>query len=110
MQVLRKKRKLERVLERACVKLAKKKGLSSRKMNGLGYMSWPDRVFLPPKTARRNAPVLWVEFKREGEQASPKQTLQHVELSERGQLVHVVDTEQKFAAVLFDYLELIANG
>ncbi len=55
-------------------------------MNGLGNRSWPDRLFMG-----RDASILWIEFKREGEEATPDQLLNHEMLKELGHHVHMVD-------------------
>lgn len=99
-------RQLERDLERRCVRLAKRRyGLLTRKMNGLGFRSWCDRLLLPPKGARIGAPVLWIEFKREGEEPSAKQALHHRELTARGQEVRVVDSEEQFERLVKRFME-----
>lgn len=97
----------ESTLENRCVKFAKQRGWLSRKMNGMGFNAWPDRLFLrPPRRLgpRRglvNRRPLWVEFKRLGEEATPMQAKLHEELRAFGQLVYVIDTYEEFTK-LFD--------
>ena len=43
-------------------------GAMSRKLNGLGFSHWPDRLFLLP-----GCPDLYIEFKRPGETSTPGQ-------------------------------------
>jgi hypothetical protein len=89
-------------LEKRCVKYARDAGWLARKMNGLGFVSWCDRVFIPPP--ENTSAVLWVEFKRKGKTASEKQAAHHVDLRARGQRVHVVDDFEQFKTVLAEHL------
>lgn len=59
------------------------RGAQSRKMNGLGFASWPDRLVLKPGVAR----VLWIEFKRPREKLTPGQALMQEYLKSMGQAV-----------------------
>jgi hypothetical protein len=77
---------LESSIENAVVKHAKEKGCMSRKMNGMGYRSWPDRLFIFP-----NGKVIWIEFKRMGGQATKAQAELHVNLANMQQTVYVID-------------------
>ena len=52
------KPELERHIEERVIKWAKNQGWRVRKMNGLGYRSWPDRMFIGPGF------VAFIEFKR----------------------------------------------
>lgn len=85
----------ESVLEARCVKLAKESGWLARKLNGLGYASWPDRLFLAP-TQACSLPTFFVEFKRHGEGATPLQAKMHEELRRRGYHVFVIDVYEAF--------------
>jgi len=92
----------EIVLEARAVKRAKERGWLARKMNGLGYMAWPDRLFIPkPLSKRHHSRVrpFWVEFKRRGEKATPLQARLHRELTKRGELVYVIDTFEDFCEI-----------
>jgi len=53
-------------------------------MNGLGFRDWPDREVLKPQVFR----VLWIEFKRPGEELTTSQEVMQEELMAMGQ--HVV--------------------
>jgi hypothetical protein len=99
---------LERNVEKRANRYAKRKGMISRKMNGLGFRSWSDRLYLPPKGSRPSAPVLWVEFKRLGKDLTVAQAEHHQELEERGQERHVVRTLEEFKNVVYDYLKEVA--
>lgn len=96
------KRKLERNVEDRAVRHAKERGWVARKMNGLGFRSWPDRLFLPPHSERRHhllVRAFWVEFKRPGEEPTPDQARVHRDLRARGEVVHVCDSFDAFVEV-----------
>lgn len=107
-----KQKRREAPIEASCVALAKERGWTSRKMNGLGFAAWPDRLFLPPeqKPARigqRKPPSLlpapirfWVEFKRPGEEPTPRQSEMHRELRARGEIVYCLDDREQFRKTL----------
>ncbi len=76
MQVLK---ELEGDIEGRVVKWAKKNGWVTRKMNGLGYRSWPDRLFL-----HRFGVAAFIEFKRKGKLPTPQQGDMLVDLQKRG--------------------------
>lgn len=80
---------LERHIEEPCVRRAKKIGLVIRKMNGLGFRSWPDRLFIGLK--RR----VWVEFKAPGETPTDAQKLMHKILRACGEEVYVIDNKEE---------------
>ncbi len=114
----RAKKKLESTLENSAIEYAKGFGVLSRKMNGWGFNSWPDRVFLPRMAAKKFKrgnpavwlplvwlPLLWVEFKREGKAASDLQADMHKELRRRGQHVWVIDSIADFRLLLDQYVK-----
>src|SRR5580765_7258037 len=82
MQVLVKESKTEKDVK----KWAEEVGILVVKMNLRGRKGWPDRIFILP-----NGLVLWVEFKRPGEQPRDLQAYVHRELRKRKQLVYVAD-------------------
>ena len=92
------RRKLEKSVEDRCVRLAKNKGWLVRKINGLGYRSWPDRLFIPPRKSKLEQ--FWVEFKRLGEVPTPLQEQVHIDLRVRGQRVYVIDTYDDFLKLI----------
>lgn len=78
---------LERTIENRIVTHAKKQwGLVSRKMNGLGFNSWPDRMFLIP-----GGKPLFMEVKRQGGTPTEGQAELHAMLRRLGYEVCVVD-------------------
>jgi hypothetical protein len=86
---------LERDLEDAAVRYAHQElGFTSRKMNGLGFRAWPDRLFIWPKGNRQE----YVEFKKVGEEPTVLQLQMHRLLRARGCVVHVVDNWVDFYA------------
>lgn len=108
--VMKQRRKKESSLEARCVKYAKSRGLLARKMNGLGFRDWPDRLFIPVKiaTARKSvwqSQVLWVEFKKPGEVPTPSQERMHKDLRSRGQRVVVIDDYDLFVDTIDDFIE-----
>lgn len=63
----------------------------TRKMNGYGFNSWPDRLVMPPLVWRaKEKRPLWMEVKRPGEEATEAQAIIHEELRAAGQVVVVV--------------------
>lgn len=66
--------------EEAFTRSAKELGCLVRKMNGLGYRDWPDRLVVTPEGL-----VLWVEFKRAGQDLRPSQQNLREELELRRQ-------------------------
>ncbi len=86
-------------IEDRCVKHAKDHRWASRKMNGLGFRDWPDRLFIPPKGNRTRRPF-WVEFKRVGEDATESQANMHADLRSRGETVYMCDNLKDFSAIL----------
>src|SRR4051812_21545181 len=95
----RRAKKREATVEAAARQHAQEMGWDSRKMNGLGYMSWPDRKFFPPRRQARGR-SFFVEFKRPGEQPTDAQWLKIKELRERGEAVHVIDNMDDFRKAL----------
>lgn len=109
----RKHERSEKSIEQACVKMAKAKNWESRKMNGLGFRDWPDRLFIPPPFknfrstygfgASRVLPKgerFWVEFKRKGKEPTPSQWKRINDLRARGECVNVIDNVEIFKEVL----------
>jgi hypothetical protein len=95
---VRRRKKCEATVEERAVEIAKSRGWLARKMNGLGYAAWPDRLFIPPEAVR--APDkgwrFWVEFKRHGQKPTPAQLDMIRTLRSRGEKVYVCDTFEKF--------------
>jgi hypothetical protein len=101
----RRDRRTEGSVEESCRKYAHDRGWTSRKMNGMGFRSWPDRFFLPPARAGRQAYQLqlkrrfWVEFKRPSEEPTPDQARMHRDLRARGETVYVLSDRPSFIRV-----------
>lgn len=91
--------KLEASVENRCVAEMKALGWLGRKMNGMGYKSWPDRLFIPPKKKPKLKPF-WVEFKRLGQKPTALQALMHEDLRSRGETVYVIDNYEDFTRIL----------
>lgn len=105
----RRRKALERTLEAWCVEKAKEQGWRSRKMNGLGFRDWPDRLFIRPPTSvvtkgslKMYRSVVWVEFKRKGKKPTANQLLLHNFLRQCGAYVRVIDTPDKFLELLHE--------
>lgn len=53
-------------VEDPTVRKAKQYGIKSRKMNGVGFRGWPDRLFYS-KLFRKGVKGVFIEFKRQGQ-------------------------------------------
>lgn len=89
---------LEHSIENNVVNYAKRRGVPSVKLNGMGKRSLPDRMFLGA-----GGRVLFIEFKREGEAPTPLQRHLHKEWAALGFTVHIVDNV-KNGRELVDYM------
>lgn len=87
--------RLESEIEKYVVDYACSRGIISRKMNGIGYRAWPDRLFIGP-----HLPELWIEFKRKNEEPRPDQRHVIKQLTKMGRLVTVVDNPEDGCAVI----------
>lgn len=87
MRTAKKKEPLERDVERRIVDMIKKRGGTTRKMNGFGFRSWPDRLVILPKGI-----VFFIEVKRSGRPTTSAQIAMHDELAALGFDTYVVDT------------------
>lgn len=95
---------LESYIENTGRDIAHAAGWTSRKMNGLGFNSWPDRLFIPRVDKHkklRHTPMraFWVEFKRPGEEPTPAQWRMIKDLRKRGEIVYVIDNVEGFRRV-----------
>jgi len=70
-------------------------GIKSLKLNTRGWSSWPDRLFLFPKPW-----LLFIEFKRPGEEPTENQRDLHIYLGELGYDVYVIDDKEKGCALI----------
>lgn len=89
---------LERDIEKSFLRNLKKTWPTSktRKMNGYGNRSWPDRLILLPAT-----PLLLIEFKRPGEDLSKGQEQLHKELKLLGVRVYTCDDAEQAMNICF---------
>jgi hypothetical protein len=92
--VARRTRPLERTIEAAGTRYGKSLGFLSRKMNGLGFRSWPDRMYVGPGV------VFFLEYKRLGEEPTPLQAWMHGVLRSAGLRVYVPDTAEDAKKIL----------
>ncbi len=93
-------KRTETSIESASMRYAKKKNWVSRKMNGMGFRSWPDRLMLPPPKHKSWKISFWIEFKRPGKKPTIGQAKLHKKLRQRGEQVFVVDSVDKFKALI----------
>ena len=90
---------LESMLEAKCCSIAAQAfDCENRKMNGMGKRDWPDRLFL-----FRGGVDVFVEFKRFGESATPKQAKLHARLRKLGYTVLVIDRVEQFVKRVLVY-------
>ena len=89
---------LERTLERRCVAYAKDRGWRSKKMVAAFDNHWPDRLFVGPRGA--GTPILFIEFKRQGQKATEIQERVLRDLRERGQVALVVTSFEQFKDII----------
>lgn len=82
-------------VEGPTVKWCKDRGIINRKMNGLGYRGWPDRMFLMPK-----GQVVFIEFKVPGGKCTELQLYVQAKLRKLGYEVHVCETKEHAIATL----------
>lgn len=92
----------ESALEKRCVKRARKAGWWSAKIMRTERRGRPDRVFArrPNNCELFVAEIIWVEFKRPGEEPTPQQHAEHERMREAGMQVEWVDNDSAFAAIL----------
>ena len=80
---------LEKMVEAQVCDYAESKNCEVLKMNLKGRRGWPDRLFI------FHGKVLFIEFKRLGEQPTPLQKFVHGVLQGHGMRVEVVDDHYK---------------
>jgi hypothetical protein len=82
-------------IENTANRKARELGVTSRKMNGMGFNSWPDRMYMIP-----GGKPLFIEFKRPGEEPTPLQEDNHKMLRELGYDIEThTDAEEAFASI-----------
>lgn len=73
-------------IENKFVRMAKAIGCKTRKLNGMGYNSWPDRLILCPGGA-----IVFIEFKKPDEGLRPAQAELHSEVHKIGHTWYTCD-------------------
>ena len=93
--------RLESSIERSAVTRALSfLGIVLVKMTPAGTTGWPDRLAILPRGR-----VVWFEFKRPGEDATPKQKYIHAQLRTLGHEVHVVTDAEAVLKILEEKLK-----
>lgn len=93
----------EASIETRVVKWARERGWITRKLNGLGYRAWPDRLFI--RDARCFA---YIEFKRPGNVPTVQQRAFLDQLSSRG--FHATWYDNADGAIAYlDHLDSIST-
>lgn len=87
-------------VEKPVLDWCKRHGVLQRKMNGLGFRGWPDRMFLIDKVL-----TLFIEFKVPGGHCTELQLHIHKQLQELGYPVHVFDNAKDAITCLTDWLD-----
>jgi len=97
---MRQRKKREASAEKSFVAGIKKRGAKSRKLNGLGFRAWPDRLVFG-----HNGVIMLVEFKRVGEDLTPLQASLHRDFARMGIRVYVFTSATD---ALAEYDKLVA--
>lgn len=99
---MRQRLELERNIERRFLSRLRElwPTAKTRKLNGYGNSSWPDRMILLPET-----PVFFIEFKRSGGVLSPGQAHEIKELKSLGLRVFVCDDAEQ--AIIYCQAEVM---
>jgi hypothetical protein len=101
MDSMRKRKEKESSIEGRVCRWANGQGIKHRKMNGLGNVSWPDRLFLLP-----NGIAAFIELKRPGEEPTPLQYDCMQELLDRKQYVAWFDDSDAAISWLSELMKL----
>lgn len=91
---------LEKQIETRFVRLLKSIGLVSKKMNGLGDRSFPDRMILMP-----DGKPIFIEFKRPGKEPTPKQWAKIYMLRDLGYVAIWSDSSEAAFAFIRERLD-----
>lgn len=91
----RDKRPLESQVEGPAVDYGRKTGWVMRKYTSPSHRSVPDRLCL-----HDFGTIIFIEFKRLGEDATDKQKIEHKELRARGFIVYVIDNVEDAKRIL----------
>jgi len=102
IKLSKKKEILEKDVEGDNRVYCKKLNVLFEKYTSLQKMSVPDRLLTFP-----NGLMVFIEYKRPGKRATPKQFIDHQQRRERGVLVYVIDTKES-GRRLIDRLLILA--
>jgi len=91
-------------IENKFVRMAKEIGCKTRKLNGMGYKSWPDRLILCPGGA-----VVFIEFKKPGEGLRPAQGELHSEVHQIGHTWYTCDDADNAMEIVRNAMREHAN-
>lgn len=95
-RALKRRGQRESAIEGKGVAYAKTRGWLARKMNGLGFRDWPDRLFIPRVNRHGKLLRFWVEFKRPGQLPTEAQSRMADDLVQRGETVYMCDNFGRF--------------
>lgn len=87
----------EKKLEKRCTDVSKANGWYTTKLSSPSHRGVPDRIFI------REGNVVFVEFKAPGNHPTKLQAHTIDQMQDHGALVYVVDTIEKFKALLEIY-------
>jgi hypothetical protein len=90
---------LERDVEKAFVKGVQDIGCITRKLNGVGYRSWPDRLVITPDGGH-----IYIELKAPGEEPTPKQRILMKKLRDQHCCVAWYDNAKDAIEAVFDFI------
>ncbi len=90
---------LEKTIENGVTAWAKKRGIITRKMNGLGNRSWPDQMFIFP-----DGRIAFIEFKAPGKKPTDLQAMMLADLQARGVYADFFDNKPDALAFLQRFL------
>lgn len=96
----RKRKIREQDIEDAFIRKAREAGCITRKINGMGFASWPDRLILCPGGA-----VLFIEFKKPGEGLRPAQAALHSEAHKLGHTWYTCDDAENAMMIVRDHIK-----
>lgn len=93
---------LEKDIEAKFMKEAKKLGCITRKLNGMGFNSWPDRLVLVP-----GGTSLFIEFKKPGETLRPAQEALHEDAKSLGHTWYVCTSAENALNIVRQHIKYI---
>lgn len=91
---------LEKDIESAVCRYAKKKGMLHDKFSSPGKRSVPDQLF-----TNKNGFMFFIEFKAPGKKATPKQVSDHNKRRAKGVSVYVVDNIDEGKSIIDEHID-----